>query len=75
MKDEDIIRMANAAGWDAENLEDGFGARLKRFTELALAYERESCAQVCEGRLQEGLNFEGCAASIRARGRHLKSEC
>ena len=30
--------------------------------------EREACAKVCEGRLQEGLNFEGCAAAIRARG-------
>ena len=30
--------------------------------------EREDCAKVCEGRLQEGLNFEGCAAAIRARG-------
>lgn len=30
--------------------------------------EREACAKVCEGRLQEGLNFEGCAAAIRNRG-------
>ena len=30
--------------------------------------EREACAKVCEGRLQEGLNFEGCATAIRARG-------
>ena len=30
--------------------------------------EREACAKVCEGRLEEGLNFEGCAAAIRARG-------
>lgn len=32
------------------------------------AQEREECAKVCEGRLQEGLNFEGCATAIRARG-------
>ena len=32
------------------------------------AAEREACAKVCEGRLQEGLNFEGCATAIRARG-------
>ncbi len=31
MKDEDIIRMANEAGWDVTNLDDGFGERLKRF--------------------------------------------
>jgi hypothetical protein len=36
--------------------------------EQARLEEREACAKVCEGRLQEGLNFEGCAAAIRARG-------
>jgi hypothetical protein len=36
--------------------------------EQARLEEREACARVCEGRLQEGLNFEGCAAAIRARG-------
>ena len=36
--------------------------------EKMLAAEREACAKVCEGRLQEGLNFEGCATAIRARG-------
>ena len=35
MSDDEIIRMANEAGWDAVNLDDGFGTRLKRFTELA----------------------------------------
>ncbi len=35
MTDDEIIRMANEAGWDAVNLDDGFGMRLKRFTELA----------------------------------------
>lgn len=30
--------------------------------------EREACAKVCEGRQQEGLRLEGCAAAIRARG-------
>jgi len=36
--------------------------------EQAVLKEREVCAQLCEGRLSEGLNFEGCAATIRARG-------
>ena len=36
--------------------------------EAARLEERESCAKLCEGRLQEGLNFAGCAAAIRARG-------
>ena len=34
----------------------------------AIEAEREACAKVCEGRLQEGLNLEGCAFAIRARG-------
>ena len=41
---------------------------LETFVDLVAAAEREACAKVCEGRLQEGLNFEGCAAAIRARG-------
>ena len=36
--------------------------------EAGAVAEREACAKVCEGRLQEGLNFEGCATVIRARG-------
>ena len=36
----------------------------------AIAEEREACAAVVEGRLSLGLNFEGCAATIRARGNH-----
>jgi hypothetical protein len=33
-----------------------------------VAFEREACAKVCEGRIQEGLDFEGCSKAIRARG-------
>jgi hypothetical protein len=35
--------------------------------EEAILMEREACAQVCEKRIAQGLNFEGCAATIRAR--------
>jgi hypothetical protein len=41
---------------------------LVALVKLAIEHEREACAKVCEGRLQEGLNFEGCAKAIRARG-------
>ena len=34
----------------------------------AVLMEREANAKLCEGRLQEGLNFAGCAAAIRQRG-------
>jgi hypothetical protein len=33
MSDEDIIRIANQAGWDVQNLDDGFGERLRRFAQ------------------------------------------
>jgi hypothetical protein len=42
---------------------------LERFAELVRQDEREACAAVVEGRLSEGLNFEGCADAIRARGK------
>jgi hypothetical protein len=40
----------------------------EKFAELVRQDEREACAKLCEGRFDEGLNFEGCAAVIRARG-------
>ena len=75
MTRDDIIRMAREAGFErlgtyASFGEDwvGFTESLEAFANLAVAAEREACAKVCEGRLQEGLNFEGCATAIRARG-------
>ena len=69
MTQEDILRMAREAGMqgmltDVVTTVD----ELARFAALVADAEREACARVCEGRLQEGLNFEGCAAAIRARG-------
>lgn len=48
-------------------------ADFERFVELVRQDEREACAAVVEGRLSEGLNFEGCAATIRARGDRTKT--
>jgi hypothetical protein len=42
---------------------------LERFAKLLHHDERESCAVLVENRFSEGLNFEGCAAAIRARGK------
>ena len=54
--------------WDIHSC----GPTCKRYACVAMREavqaEREACAKVCEGRLQEGLNFEGCAKAIRARG-------
>jgi hypothetical protein len=46
MTRDDIIRMAREAGWEmGDDLSDGFGVRLERFTALARADERNKVAQ------------------------------
>ena len=67
MTKDDIIRMAREAGVVIDGNNSGQDDLLY-FAVLVAAAEREACAKVCEGRLQEGLNFEGCATAIRARG-------
>jgi hypothetical protein len=64
MTQDQIVEMTRQAG--------GFDATpkfLETFAKLVAQQEREACAKVCEGRLQEGLNFEGCAKAIRARSK------
>ena len=80
MTKDDIIRMAREAGFLIDTHAQKYQPNcilsthgliddnLQRFANLAAAAEREACAKVCEGRLLEGLNFEGCATAIRARG-------
>ena len=68
MTKDEIIRMAREAGLADANGVVHAAYQLETFANLAAAAEREECAKVCEGRLQEGLNFEGCATAIRARG-------
>jgi hypothetical protein len=70
---DDIIEAASKAGFETKHdmiWVDGWEITptLTRFAALVADAEREACAKLCEGRLQEGLNFEGCAAAIRARG-------
>jgi hypothetical protein len=80
MNRDDIIRMAQEAGWEmGDDLSDGFGVRLERFALLvaaaAKAEEREACAKLCEdGPERQGsdgtfrVDHHACAAAIRARG-------
>ena len=77
MTKDDIIKLAREAGFEKVVAIHPDGAKtvtvapvpeLLAFANLVVAAEREACAKVCEGRLQEGLNFEGCATAIRARG-------
>ena len=70
MNSYEIIKLAREAGfhnWYSDpSREYHFGCVMK-FAELVAAAEREECAKVCDGRKQEGLSMDGCAASIRAR--------
>ncbi len=51
MDRDDIINMAQTAGWEMPstfNENDGFCSRLERFAALVAAHEREACAKVCD---------------------------
>lgn len=70
---DDIIRMAQQAGWEMPltwDESDGFLQRLERFAALVRAAEREACAKVCEPQDQhdDPLTAWKIAAAIRARG-------
>jgi hypothetical protein len=75
MTRDDIIRMAQEAGFEIEKTlygpvpcVDGRGIddRLERFAALVAEREREACAKVCDGWMHA--NGNDCAAAIRARG-------
>ena len=73
MTRDDIMRLAQEATLPLDLIiYDKFDElnwqRVERFAALVAAAEREECAKVCEGRIAEGLSFEGCASTIRARG-------
>ena len=71
---DDLIRMADLAGFDVD--EDdvydpaqrryGLDPRLEHFARLVTAFEREACAKLCEGWTQA--DGDACADAIRARG-------
>jgi hypothetical protein len=77
MTQDEIIVLANKAGWDVLDLDDGFGIRLKEFAALveeqATAKEREACAKLADEYATWGGSnfydwFKKLAAAIRARG-------
>ena len=72
MNKEDIIRMAQEAGFRV-NTTEAFLEELERFATLVASAEREACAKVCdEYDVAEDVNScdtaEGIAIAIRARG-------
>lgn len=84
MTRDDIIRMAQEAGWEmGSDLSDGFGIRLMRFAEIAfssgalaamkafdhaIVHERAECARLVEQAGIDGYGTLAAAAMIRARG-------
>ena len=75
MNRDDIIRMAQEAGFEIEKTlygpvpcVDGRGIddRLERFAALVAEREREACAKACDGWMHA--NGNDCSAAIRARG-------
>ena len=74
MTKDNIIRMAQEAGFVEYELDDGttnaFDIRYQRFATLVAATEREECAKLCE-KTDDGTPYnlaEACAAAVRARG-------
>ena len=81
MTREDIIRMAQEAGWTGPEENVTYVAMLERFAHLVAAAEREACAKVCEafsvdrGMIEDEILKKGvlagasmCAFAIRERG-------
>jgi len=73
MTQDDIIRMAQEAGFVEYELDDGttnaFDRRYQRFAELVAAAEREACAAICEEEeeFRDHTPFDA-ALRIRTRG-------
>lgn len=65
---EEIIRMAQEAGWGFNNSRDSdFVKAQLKFAELVAAAEREACAQICE-KYYTYYGYQYMADDIRARG-------
>jgi hypothetical protein len=65
---DDIIRMAQEAGWGFSNSRDSdFVKAQLKFAELVAAAEREACAQICE-KYYTYYGYQYMADDIRARG-------
>ena len=66
MNREDIIRMAQEAGWTGPEENVTYVAMLERFANLVAAAEREACAKLCEE--SDRYRGEYFAQLIRSRG-------
>jgi hypothetical protein len=70
MTKDDIIRMAEKAGWNMPNQWDetcGFSQRLEKFYEIVVAAEREARKNVRDD-IDKKFDGQDFLAAIRARG-------
>ena len=65
MTEDDIIKLAREAGWDAHHA--AFDTRIEAFYNLVAAAEREACAAMFDDR---NVWDEEVGERIRARGTH-----
>jgi len=69
---EEIIRMAQEAGWGFNNSRSSeFVKAQLKFAELVAAAEREACAKLCDRgdpRVKAAMTQFECAQAIRKRG-------
>ena len=74
MNRDDIIRMAQEAGFELDCCSLEWHERIARFAALVAAAEREACANVCDeladasNLVYAGTAAMKCAKAIRARG-------
>lgn len=69
MTREDIIRMAQEAGWDMDDTVDGFSVRLERFAALVIAAERERIIAANAPEIERcNAYIKALEDNIRARG-------
>jgi hypothetical protein len=68
MTKEDIICMAQEAGFELDCCSLEWHNRIERFAAFVAAHEREVCAKVCDELERANLyGFKECAAAIRSR--------
>ena len=67
MNKEDIIRMAQEAGFRV-NTTESLLEELERFAALVASAERDACAKVCDYLWEDDYSAYACAEAIRARG-------
>jgi len=77
MTQHEIIEMAKRAGFDPHDMSSDFTCNLEdinAFTKLVAAKEREACAKLCDGLVNDENTIEyangayRCSALIRSRG-------